>query len=71
MIKKNDKKINYSVFFNVIIGFKNNESLNDHSGKLKLLDIDQKDRSKPCRGKRHLCRLCKSMKDNADSKVST
>ena len=45
-----------------LIGFKNEKSLKDHWVRSQLLYVKEKDRSKPCEGKRPY-HLCKSMKE--------
>ena len=46
-----------------MIGFKINKNVKAHLLRLKLLDLDEVGRSKPCGGKRAPSHLCESMKD--------
>ena len=42
--------------------FKTNNSFKEYLVRSKLQDIDDLGRSKPCRGKKFVCHLCKVMK---------
>ena len=51
-----------AVFTNVlIIEFKNDRSLRDHLARAVLPKVDAEGMSKPCRGKKRSCEVCKSV----------
>ena len=58
-----------AVYTNVpIIDFKNDRSLKDHLVQAALPKVDAEGRSKPCRGKKRSCEVCKSVNDTSHFK---
>ena len=48
-----------------VIGFKNDRSFKDYFIRAVLPKVDVEGRSKPCEGKKHSCKVCKSVNDTS------